>query len=71
MQQSLVGRVTILFWTCHVLIGGNGFFQGMFQSVTGISTIDSHFVLALPVPQHNWLSLPLIHIFVVSASPSV
>ncbi len=51
-----------LFWTCHVLIGDNGFFQGMFQSVTVISTIDSHFVLALPVPQYKWLSPPLIHI---------
>jgi hypothetical protein len=47
---SLVGRVIILFWTCQVLIGDNGFFQGMFQSVTGIPTIDSHFVLALLVP---------------------
>ncbi len=45
-----------------MLIGDHGFFQGMFQSVTGIPTIDSHLVLALPVPQHNWFSLPLIHI---------
>jgi hypothetical protein len=41
---SLVGRVSILFWTCQVLTGDDGFFQGMFQSVTGIPTIDSHFV---------------------------
>jgi hypothetical protein len=51
-----------------VLIGDNGFFQGMFQSVTGIPTIDSHFVLALPVTQHNWFSPPLIHISLTKLS---